>query len=227
MPDGPTPKPRAYSFSAFDTFDTCLRLYYGKYEARTLPYKETPQIKDGNRKHQAFHLRVKGNIALPDNLARWEPFIQQVMASGAVDAESDTSIARDLRPVDFFASDVFVRSRQDLILLGTTAACIWDYKTGNSAYEKPLQLEIGALGVFSRFRQIQKVSVANVWLKDEKMGEVRTYTRERDMKRIAEDVFYREGRIDAARKANAWPAMESPLCKWCEDKACPNNRNKE
>lgn len=227
MPDTAAVKSRAYSFSHFDGADTCLRQYEARYESKRLKYVESPQMKDGNRDHQAFHLRIKGKHALPDHLAQWEGFIAKLeRTGGSLDAEANASFTRDCKPCVFFDDKVWWRNKLDVTLVIGANALIFDWKTGNDKYEKPLQLASNAVGLMLHNPVIESVSVANVYLKTGKLGTQHIYTRTKDMPEILKELYYREGRIDAARAAGNWPAMSGPLCAFCDDLTCSFNRKK-
>lgn len=227
---------RAYSFSHFDTADTCLRQYEAKFESKRLKYVESPEMKAGNRDHQALHLRVKGKIGLPEHLEQWNHFISKLEASvaiaqrrgevGFIDAEANASFTRDCKPCTFFDDLVWWRNKLDVVLILGAQALIFDWKTGSDKYEKPLQLASNAVGLMLHHPTIKSVSVANVYLKTGKLGTQHTYTRAKDMPEILKELYYKEGRIDACRAAGRWPEIEGPLCGYCDDLTCHFNRKK-
>lgn len=228
MPDALPPKaPKPWTITHIDTSETCLRQYYEKYELGSIPYVETPQTKEGNRVHQQLYLRLVGKLSLPTNLEFAEKYCASFERSGmTIHAEMQAALSRDLKPVGYNDKNPppWHRIKMDVVLLGETSAAIFDWKTGNDKYEKTFQLDMSALDIMAKFPNIEKVSVANVYLKTDRLGTPRHYTRAKDWGSIAADAYQRVDVLERARKAGRWPEMEGPLCGWCDVLACQFNR---
>ena len=63
-------KPKAWSFSALDTFKTCPRQYEAKYVSKSVQEEKSEQMLWGERVHKAFELRQLDGTPLPAGLER-------------------------------------------------------------------------------------------------------------------------------------------------------------
>ena len=228
------PKEMPWTVSQIQSFEACPLQYANMYEFKTIPYEESEEQAEGNRRHQQLNLRLAykdGGIPLPAELWPLEPICKSLEQAGSVHAELPVSITRDLKATSYYSDDVWHRGKIDVVALaGNGTAIALDWKTGNPNYEKPFQLSVYALDLMIKFTDLQKVSVANVWFRNLKpeavakgakaLGTIHTYTREKDFQRIAVDVMTRHDNIVRARKAGVWPATPNPFCKGCKVMGC-------
>lgn len=228
-----------WSFTHLDSFETCALLYANKYEFKTIPYVETEAMRAGTRAHQQLRLRMesrakgRGPIALPEELAALEPLCQAIEARGDVRVEVPLAITKALQPIDFFdkTGQVWHRGKIDLVATRGDGATIFDWKTGNSAYEKPFQLELYVVTMMANYPELERVSVANVWLRNagttkSLLGTPRHYTRRGDYQRLVADMYSRYDDLARSRKAGIWPAMPGPFCRGCEVLGCSNRKER-
>ncbi len=213
------------SYSGLSTFDNCPRQFYETVETKNVPYRESEAQKKGKREHQAFHLRIKGGVPLPDHLQAHEALIAGIERSGAAThAELSLGAAADFAPREFFDKDVWFRGQLDFVAVNRTNAVVIDWKDGNPNYEKPFQLETQALLVMLHQPTVAKVTAANVWLKTGQKGVPHVYTRD-TLASTKADLVSRVGAIERCRAAGRWPELAGALCAYCNVAKCQSNRN--
>src|SRR5216684_1902995 len=83
-----------------------------------------------------------------------------------------TGITKLGKPTGFFDKDVWLRCKIDVTMLNGTAVFLSDFKTGNSKYEDPFELEIQALTLKAAIPAITKIAGHFAWLKENRIGAV-------------------------------------------------------
>src|SRR5258707_9639465 len=162
-------KPIVYSYTMLNTADTCLHRVYRQYIKKDIPYIETPEMKWGNQVHTAMEYRIGGK-PLPENMRQWEPLVAPFARPGAK-AELKLGVTREGKPTDFFGNDVFLRGKVDVALINGNAAFLPDWKTGNSKYEHPFELQIQAVLLQAANPYLTKIAGLYVWLKENRIGQ--------------------------------------------------------
>jgi len=158
-------KPKPWSFTHWDEFVACPRLFHEKRIAKTISEPPSPQMAYGIRVHDAFEKRQKGNKEpLPIDLADHEPFMQQLdNLHGTGFAELEACMTISLKPCGFWDKDVWLRQKIDYLKLMPKMAYIVDYKTGNPNYPKFEQLQLNALQTFIAHPQVQAIKAEFYW----------------------------------------------------------------
>jgi predicted RecB family nuclease len=134
------------------------------------------------------------------------------------------AVNADLQPVEWFSSDVWVRSIADVLVVdGDTAYCL-DYKTGK-VKENPTQLQLFAAMVFWHFPEVTKVKTSFLWLK---FNEVTNATYERRfLDSLWRALSPRFHKVQEVIDLGVFKAKPSGLCPWCPAKyICPDARLK-
>lgn len=217
-------KPFVWTYTNINTYDdVCPRQFFMTYIKKAIPYKATPEMDFGNRVHDAFERRVGGNVPLPSEMRQWEKFAAPLDGSKAR-VELKLGITREGRPTGFFDADVFGRVKVDTIVMNGTAGVMFDWKTGNSKYEKPFELEIGAMFLKAHNPHLTKVSGSYVWLKDDRVG--RAYDLS-DFNSTWARVNNIVEKIEDNMATGEWEERRGPLCAWCRDFSCSNNTNQK
>ena len=133
------------------------------------------------------------------------------------------ALSADLKPVDWFAKDVWVRGIADLLILDDENLTAWvvDYKTGNDKYPDRDQLVLMSIMVFEHFPHIRKVNSALMFIVKNSMVKMQ-------MQREAKDNLwwkYRErtARIEQCFETGVWNPTQTPLCRWCQVTGCEFN----
>jgi RecB family exonuclease len=216
-----------WSFTKLSKFTQCPRAAYHAYVLKEKE-PETPEMAEGKRVHKAFEDRVIGNRPLPPELAKYEPMVyamKQKQEAG-YDLQAEVKYGIDVfgQPTGFFDDHVWGRGAADVVLLAPDkrSGIIFDYKTGKRR-DSDEQLSILALFVFSWIPQLEKITGANIWLRENKIGKAYEITREK-LPEIKGNI---ERTLDAAETADAkgeWPEKPSHLCGWCPVLQCRFNK---
>jgi hypothetical protein len=203
-------KPLVYSFTMLNTADTCLHRVFRQYVKKDIPYVETTEMAWGNKVHSAFEYRLGGK-PLPMNMAHWEPLVS-VYADRKAIPEKKLGITREGKPTGFFDKDVFFRGKIDATMINGTNAFLPDWKTGNSKYEDPFELECQAVMLHAANPHLKMIGGHYVWLKENRVGQNynlsdtrSTWARINNKVEVIEDVM-REGE---------WTKTKGPLCGYC------------
>lgn len=217
-----TPRPFQFSYTKLSTFkDVCQYQFFRTYIKGDIPYVATEAMEAGKQAHTALQYRVSGGKPLPESMRQWEHFAAPFDGKGAR-TELELAITRDGRPTEKFAADVWGRAVVDVAVLYQNRAMIFDWKTGNSKYEKPFELEIHALMLKIHNPQIERVSGSFVWLKDNRMGTPYELSHfDKTWVKISKIV----GEIEACSASGEWRKNATPLCAWCRVFDCENNSN--
>lgn len=223
-------KPLPWSYTALSTFTNCPKQYYHKYVAKDVKEVKSQQQLWGTSVHEAFEARQgPDRVALPDELAVHEPFMQKIEGGweGSIMVELDAALNKRLQPCGFFSDDVWWRGKVDLLKYANTLegkqvthtqAKIVDYKTGKI---KPdfRQLKLFALWGFYYFPKAPTIDVEFYWTVDQSTTR-KVYGRAEipemwgsfvgDLKQYAE-----------AFATEKWQPRPSGLCNgWCPVKDC-------
>jgi hypothetical protein len=211
-----------WSFSMLEKFENCPRSAFHKY---ILKEKEpsTPAIEEGNRVHKALENRILHGTDLPSEYSKYESFAASIMRGIPARAELKMGINRELRPADFFASNVWGRCAADVVLMCDQFAWVGDWKTGKPR-EKELQVKICAMFLFKHFPHLTKVTGVNIWLKEMRIGEAYTFYKEKESEYWT-DIIKRISNMENALATEYWPEKPSGLCGWCSVKSCKFNKS--
>lgn len=220
------------SFSRLSTFEQCPAQFDYLYVSKRVQSTSNEAADYGDRVHKV--LEAYGNGTLDEQtlseegrstLKQWGAVVQKIMArSGTKLYEHQMAVNRQLQPVDWFASDVWVRSIADVLIIdGDTAYCL-DYKTGK-VKDNPTQLQLFAAMVMWHFPEVKTVKTSFIWLKFNQMTNAK-------YERRFLDALWRgmEPRFDKVQEVidlGVFNTKPSGLCPWCPAKAiCPDARLK-
>lgn len=212
-------KPKAWSFSALDTFKTCPRQYEAKYVSKSIQEEKSEQMLWGERVHKAFELRQLDGTPLPAGLEVHEEYMQKLEAlPGIHNVEQKIALNFKRQPCNFFGPDVWFRGIIDYIKVGSDGAYVIDYKTGKP-HQKMDQLSLFALHTFALYPDTDLVHVRFYWTQT--MTETRwAYTRD-DIMPIWRKFIPDLKQYAEAFKTDTWQPRQSGLCNgWCPVKDC-------
>lgn len=216
-----TNKPFVWTYTNLNTYnDVCPHKFYRTYIKRDITYVESPQMKEGNDGHSAMELRVGGGKVLPDNMRQWEHWAEPFDPI-PVKVELKLAVTANGKSCGYFDSDVAGRGKADVVVINETRAMMWDWKFGgNSRYEKPFELEIHALMLKALYPQLEQVSGAYVWLKENRMSQPYDLS-------DFNSTWARINNIVEAIKDNVadgqFEKRKGPLCGWCDCLDCEHN----
>jgi len=120
---------------------------------------------------------------------------------------------------DFWAGDVWLRGKLDVVIMVGDAAHLIDWKTGNPAYENSLELEIGALLLRAACPHLLRLSGCYVWLRENRLGN------RYDLSNI-ESTLSIVRAIAADIEAGKFEKVPGPLCGYCDVRDCEYNKKR-
>jgi hypothetical protein len=215
-------KPYTWAYTSLNTYDdVCGYQFFRTYIKKDIPYVATKEMDWGKQVHTAMELRVGGGKPLPAAMRQWEPFAAPFDGLGAR-TELKLAITRDGRPTGSRDQDVHGRGTVDVAVINATKAVIVDWKTGNSKYEKPFELEIHALLIKVANPQVQQIVGNYVWLKENRAGQVYDLS---DFNSTWARVSNIVQEIEDDMASNEFKKRRNPLCAWCRVFDCENNSN--
>ncbi len=211
-----------FSHSFISQDDNCPEAARHLYALRD--FKKSYTVQGGIDTHKELERRLKTKQPLPADLAGAEAFCQALERDGIpVEVEVSLAVTHHITPSTFFSPAAWLRGKFDVIKRDhqKRKAFIGDWKTGRSDYEKDDQLALGADLLFENDPDIDTVTGANIWLKENKLGTPYTFTRASKSSRWAPRVK-RLRDIEARDPRKEWEKRQGPLCKYCPVKTCEN-----
>jgi len=206
-----------YTYSILNNYrNVCPHQTYRRYVKRDLPYVETDAMRFGNEVHAAFEHRIGAGKPLPESMRQWECFASPFDGLQAR-TELKLGMLADGAPADYWAKDVWLRGKLDLVVIQDVAAYMNDLKTGSSRYEDPFELEIGALLLHANNPQLTRISGTYTWLKENRVGQMYDLS---DTKKTYDEV----SRLVAEIESSDWEKKPNGLCKaHCDVLDCQHN----
>lgn len=211
-----------WSFSTYDSYQTCPRRLNEIRFAKTVVEPESPHAQWGTEVHKALELGVKESTPLPASMEHLNSIIDTLKKTpGKVYTECQLAVSRDLDPVEFFSELVWCRGIVDFLAVNHGVAIALDYKTGKRKLTK--QLELMALLIFANFNSVEKVHTGFVWLKEG--GKLDTDTFRRDQIPELWDSFRKTvNDMEYSFEMGLWPERQNGLCRqWCPVVQCKYN----
>lgn len=210
------PKPPIYSFTFLNLYrNICPYQAYRRHIKKDLPFIETAAMQFGNKVHSALELRVGGGKPLPKDMQRYEKFAAPFYAMKAK-AEMKLGITKAGAACEFFAKDVWLRGKADIVVTNGDNALLADWKTG-SAREDPFELECQALLLHAKFPNLKSIEGVYVWLKDDRVGQKHNVSHTSDtftyVQRIVAD-------LEEDMRNNDFEKRRGGLCDWCKCDDC-------
>lgn len=207
--------PRAWSFSALTSYETCPRRHYLTRVSKTVVEPEGEALRWGNAVHEALDKRVKDKTPLPPEMAAYEPIVRRLLAQPSIRwSEEQIALDRNFKRVAWFDNDVWVRGAIDLALgFASGNIALFDWKTGKNEPDKD-QLKLFAALALSVWKEYDKASTAFIKLHHNKITS-EVYTRD-EVPGIWQEFQPRVARYELAFTEAKWPPKPSGLCKnWC------------
>jgi hypothetical protein len=220
------------SFSRLSTFETCEAQFDYLYVSKRVPNTSNEASEYGDRVHKLLEAKGRGVLDLDSlsaegrkTLEQWGSVVDVIMKRpGEKLFEHQMAVNADLKPVDWFAKDVWIRSIADVLVVdGDTAYCL-DYKTGK-VKENPTQLQLFAAMVFWHYPEVTKVKTSFIWLKFNETTNA-TYER-RFLDSMWRALRPRFDKVQDTIELGVFKTKPSGLCPWCAAKdICPDARLK-
>jgi hypothetical protein len=216
-------KPRPFSWTHYDEFNTCPRQFHAKRIAKSVVEPPSEHLAWGNYVHKQFELRQTNNKQpLPDDLKEHEPFMQKLDSlAGQGFAERKIGLSLSLKPCGFFDKDVWYRGAIDHLQLMPKMAIVTDYKTGKP-HSKFGQLKFNALHTFIAHPQVEAVKAQYYWTTS--LSTTDTLITRDQMCGIWQEFMPNLRALMEAYKTDFWPAKQNGLCRrHCPVTSCEFN----
>jgi hypothetical protein len=220
------------SFSRLSTFETCQAQFDYLYVSKRVPNSSNEASEYGDRVHKLLEAKGRGVLDLDSlstegrsTLDQWGSIVDVIMnRPGDKYFEHQMAVNAELKPVDWFAEDVWIRSIADVLVVdGDTAYCL-DYKTGK-VKDNPTQLQLFAAMVFWHYPEVTKVKTSFIWLKFNETTNA-TYER-RFLDSMWRALKPRFDKVQEVIELGVYKPTPSGLCPWCAAKnICPDARLK-
>lgn len=220
------------SYSRLSTFEQCESKFDYLYVSKRVQDQGSEVSEYGNRVHEVLELYGKGELDQAtlseegkQTLGKWGKIVDKLLAKeGDKYFEYQMAVNAALQPVDWFASDVWIRSIADVLVVdGDTAYCL-DYKTGK-VKDNPTQLQLFAAMVMWHFPQVTTVKTSFIWLKFNEVTNTK-YER-RFLESLWNGLRPRFKKVQEVIDLGVFKAKPSGLCPWCPAKdICPDARLK-
>jgi hypothetical protein len=218
-----------WSYSRLRDYRTCPRKFNETVQLKKFPEPKSIELEAGDRLHAAFQRRVEQGTPMPTAYQEFEDWGNEaasIKIKNQVNmCEKEIALTRDLKPTGYFAKDVWLRIKIDLIKLYPRSsgdyAQVIDYKTGKFK-EEIIQLALSAQAVFSMFASVTGVRCEYWWtqLKD-KSHEI--FVR-KDMDDLWTELLPELAQMEQAQQENNYPPRQNGLCKaFCPVVTCEFN----
>lgn len=206
-----------YTYSNLNTFkNVCPHQFFRRYVKKDIKFVESEAIKWGNEVHTAFEHRVVGGKPLPLPMQQWEHFAKPLDGRGAR-CEVKLGITREGKSCDYWAKDVWLRGKVDVVVANGDAAIILDWKTGSSKFESSFELEVGALLLKAQHPALDRIAGRYVWLKEDRLGQ------DYDLSNT-QVTFHNVHGIVSEIEQGGFVKRPSGLCGWCDVMDCEHNK---
>lgn len=204
-----------HSFSSIKLYENCPQRYFLQRVTKQVADEGGDASKYGERIHAHLEKRLKENTLLPQEAAHYEPLcmaVERIAHKGELLVENQMTLTENLTPTTWFASDAWLRSILDILVLQGDHAVVMDWKTGKRRPDFT-QLEMFALQVFKHYPEVERVTTSLVWLKDMSM-DTEIFNRGQANEMWAK-LMGRIQRIHDSLEHDNWPAKPSGLCRFC------------
>lgn len=216
-------KPLIFSYTFLNCYaDICPYQAYRTYIKRDIPYEETPERKKGNDIHTAFEHRIGSGKPLPADMRHHEPIAAAFDGTGAK-TELKVAVDRSGRACDYWDNGkAFIRGRLDCVVVKGTTAYLNDIKTGK-VWEKPFELEVGAMLLHAQQPQLQTIVGTFTWLRENKLGKKYDLSGTAETWKKCNTIV---SQIEADRASGHFEKREGRLCPYCSVLDCELNPRK-
>ncbi len=217
------PPTLVHSYSALNCYDeVCPHQYWHRYILKDIKFVESPQIKAGNEGHALFEQRLASKRPLPPDRQTWEAFVTP-LDFYELKIEQWYGVTQEGSACESRAPAVWLRGKLDCAIVNQDRAYMIDWKfskPGNSKWEKPFELEVGALLLQAKHPQVKQITAQFAWINENKLGERFDVSNTRKTWAKINDIVTQ---INANQHTGEFAKRRSGLCGWCPVKNCEYN----
>ena len=219
-------KPIAWSYSRLSNFEQCPRRYWHLSVRKDIKEEESQAMIDGHLTHKAFELRIRDGKQLPIHLRVHEPTMALIAAApGEKIVEQQIALSVDWQPVEWFASDAWLRVKSDLTQYNGAFGVVWDWKTGRP-HEDFTQLKLNAAVLLQLAPEIDTVIPAYYWTKARRVDTGGYRIERKDTPEIWGPILMRVAEYQRAHEAQDFPPKPNYFCKGCPVMDCQYRKPK-
>lgn len=209
-----------WSWSSYDSYQTCPFKHYHTKVAKTYVEPETQPLIWGNEVHSALEHYIKDGLQVPSTMQRFIPLVDKIIDKpGDTYAELELACTVDLQPTGFWDDDAWCRGKGDIIKVNGDRAFNGDWKTGKWKAAS-LQLDLMAVMTFAAFKVVETLTTAFIYFQEPSRPVAKRFTRPQipmimgQFQKGVADMVYSE-------QNNVWPKKPSGLCKaYCPVREC-------
>lgn len=208
------------SYTFLNTYDICPKQAFHRYVLKDCPFVGSKESAWGNTVHDAMDKRLSKKTPLPPEVAQYE-FYAATLEPLKPQTEMKLGITRGGEPCGFFADEVWLRGKADVVTMNDTTGLLFDWKTGKRR-EDPYELELQALMLWAARPKLVRITGHYIWLKDNAVG------KPHDLSNVGETLECLQEKadeIESCHKRGEWRTKEGPLCGFCPVKSCGFNRS--
>lgn len=213
-----------HSYSALKLYEQCGLRYYRQRILKDVYEQQTVHTTHGNEVHKAIEDKIKHGTPVPPELTAYSGIINVVERSAkaagkAIAVEQNLGLDNHFNPAGYWDSNIWLRAKLDVVTHGGQEAEVIDWKTGKRKVDFT-QLRIATIAVFKSYVNVNTVTSAFVWLKDQIMDK-EVHQRE-GLPSLIDEIKPRLDSIEEAHAGNVWRPKPSYLCNYCPCKpTCP------
>lgn len=217
-------RPLVFTYTNLNTYDKiCPHQMYRRYIVKDIPYVETEPMRLGTRVHDAFELRIAGNKPLPVEFQQWEGFAKPFEGREAK-CEMKLAITAKGQTCGYFDATAWLRVRVDIVLMKENIVFIADLKTGNSKYEDPYEIALGALLLKAKYPALTVAKGNYLWLKENRVGQIHDLSDFRATWVKTQSIVQK---VETDRANSDFEKRRSGLCGFCDVLDCEFNRKEK
>lgn len=208
----------AWSYSRLNDFETCPRMFQGKYVTKDFPKQDfsAPHLQRGKDIHKVLENAVVHSMALPKELLFLQPIVDMAHAKGMTNfAENEICFDVHLNTIDWFSKSAWCRVIIDLVIIVGDLAVIIDWKTGKVRDKSRDQLALFAGAAMTRWPKVKRVITAFFWVDHPKQKPTLAHYDQSHRQQIWEEFGDRAEMIQITLESGAWLPKKNFGCKWC------------
>lgn len=207
------------SYSRLSCFENCQQQFDYLYVTKNVQDQGSVHTEYGVRVHESLENYAKAQDVshLTLETKKFAPLVDTILRkSGDKYFEHQMAITAALQPCDWFASDVWIRSIADVLVVDGKKAYCLDWKTGK-VKDNPTQMQLFACMTMLHFPEVEEVKTSFIWLAHDKTTDA-TYPRSQ-FELLWEGLSKRFARVQETIDLGVFKAKPSRLCNWCAAKS--------
>jgi hypothetical protein len=138
--------------------------------------------------------------------------VERLAANGELHVEKELVLNDELVPTTWWATDAWLRSKLDVMIIRGDTAIVMDWKTGKRNPDF-FQMQIFAAQVLKHYPDVHKVVTILTWLKN--MSQDFEYYNRETINKSWTTIMEKIRRIHDSLDHDNWPARPSGLCRFC------------